>query len=341
MARHIHALSVEQAQAGHEVTILALDPEKSSSAYRTVPFTLSAARKEIASSDLVHLHGARVPLSAVCSLISLFSKVKVIYTPHCYYDRSSFANKAVKFLWDQIVERFIIRTSQAVILLNDDWVRYLKSKRLYIGNSVVIPNCISSERIFSLSKQLAPTELRTRGDLNIFYIGRLDPVKRIEDILYALTSDHLKLSVAHIVGGGVDRQRLEHIAMELGVQDRVLFYGRLDDEQAFAIAKACDVFVLPSAEEGLPTVLLEMILLGVPVVCTQIPGNLAITESVGIESTYEVGDVEGLVKLLTSSRQGLSEATTEKVVEIFTWERRAKDILSLYCESLKGPTYAG
>jgi glycosyltransferase involved in cell wall biosynthesis len=60
-----------------------------------------------------------------------------------------------------------------------------------------------------------------------------------------------------IVGPGDDRPRLEAMAQELKVTDRVRFAGRVSDEELQSYLAACDLFVLPSTGEGFGIVYLE------------------------------------------------------------------------------------
>ncbi|MEX1020136.1 MAG: glycosyltransferase [Litorilinea sp.] len=110
-------------------------------------------------------------------------------------------------------------------------------------------------------------------------VGRLLPKKGIDLLLRALAQvpagpvppPHL-----NIVGDGPQRARLEHLAHELGLSDRVHFLGWLAPAQVAAQMAAAHVFVLASRSdpttgetEGSPTVLLEAQASGLPVLSTR------------------------------------------------------------------------
>jgi glycosyltransferase involved in cell wall biosynthesis len=75
------------------------------------------------------------------------------------------------------------------------------------------------------------------------------------------------------VGGGRDQLALEQMAMELGIRDRVAFVGFVDNPASYL--KRARVFALSSSWEGLPTVVIEALALGCPVVATNCPSGPA------------------------------------------------------------------
>jgi len=74
-----------------------------------------------------------------------------------------------------------------------------------------------------------------------------------------------------VIGDGELRDELNRLTAELGIAERVVFTGARQDVEL--LLSLMDVFVLPSLWEGLPTVLMESMAAGVPVVATDIPGT--------------------------------------------------------------------
>jgi glycosyltransferase involved in cell wall biosynthesis len=66
------------------------------------------------------------------------------------------------------------------------------------------------------------------------------------------------------VGEGPDRKRLERLAVKEGVSGQVRFAGRVPDEELPAYYETCDLFALPSTEEGFGIVYLEAMSHGKP-----------------------------------------------------------------------------
>jgi glycosyltransferase involved in cell wall biosynthesis len=145
---------------------------------------------------------------------------------------------------------------------------------------VVIPNAIDAEDFGGEKSSESETDqikgsAETKGSdpfaagAVVGFIGRLDPIKRIVDLLdaVALLDSSVRLE---IFGEGSERTRLQAHVDGLGLQSRVTFRGAVARPQ-LALA-AIDLLVLPSDAEGFGLVLIEAMAAGTPVVATNVPG---------------------------------------------------------------------
>lgn len=96
------------------------------------------------------------------------------------------------------------------------------------------------------------------------YVGRLDPCKDLDFAFTAAAGALGERGRMLIVGDGPDRARLQGVAAGLGLADRTIWAGQMD-EPAEAYA-AMDVLVLPSLYESFGLVILEAMAAGVPVI---------------------------------------------------------------------------
>ena len=101
-------------------------------------------------------------------------------------------------------------------------------------------------------------------------VGRLEPEKRIEDILAALklVALHYPMIGLFIVGDGSERGRLERMARHLGLVDKVIFLGERPD--ARALMGSAQAFIQASAYEGYGRTLIEAALAKVPIITTDV-----------------------------------------------------------------------
>jgi glycosyltransferase involved in cell wall biosynthesis len=330
VARHIHGLATVAARAGLTVRVVApnIRPPQGDHGYEVRPCGFSGLWRQIGWADVVHVHGARNPIAAAAALIALAKGRRLVYTPHCYYDGGSLLNRALKHTWDLAFERLLLRRSAATVLLAPFWLDALKQRGLLVASPLIVPNCVLAASHLSQPARATPL----RGSPALLSLGRLDAVKRLDDAIAALRQRRLAAAVLHVVGTGPDRARLEAAARSAGVAERVMFYGFVPDEQVAAMAAAADCFVMTSGQEGGPTVLIEMMLMGRPVVASDIPGNRAILAAAGWEAgLYEMGDVAGLARTIGHVLAAPPAAeVTARARDHFTWEPRMSEIVGLY-----------
>src|SRR5262249_10915398 len=108
----------------------------------------------------------------------------------------------------------------------------------------VIPYGIRLER-FAAPRDAIAEVRRQYGPRIILAVGRLIYYKGFDYLLRAMPLINGKLI---LIGDGPLRARLERNAADLGVRERVIFAGELDNSELAPYYHAADVFVLPSVE---------------------------------------------------------------------------------------------
>jgi len=143
-----------------------------------------------------------------------------------------------------------------------------------------------------------------------------------------------------IVGDGPERLTLQTQAKSIGVEDRVCFLGAQPAIEH--IYPVFDLFVSSSRVEGLPTVLLESIASGVPVIATDIPGTREIIEDNVTGLLVPPENPEALANALLQALQSpwkmelLATAALQKVKQRFTIESITKQYTSLFYHLMAG-----
>ncbi len=158
---------------------------------------------------------------------------------------------------------------------------------------------------FARFAQADGTSIRTRylqGPFAemVLFVGRLAPEKDVPTLLRAVPSLAQSRPAARIiiVGRGQEEAKLREMAAELNLGERVVFVGAVSGEELPAYFHACDVFVLPSIYEGVPTVLIEAAASGKPVVSTRTRNvdDVVVHEQTGL--TVPAGDPAALSEAL-------------------------------------------
>ena len=142
---------------------------------------------------------------------------------------------------------------------------------------VVIPNAVDVDLLAAIAPErdafLAGAH-RAEMATRVGYLGRLDPVKRVDVLIRAmrqLCGTHLTHYRLHVFGDGPLRGKLELLARsELDPQMEFVFHGAV--ASPVEALKQVDILVLPSEAEGFGLVLIEAMAAGVPVVATDVAG---------------------------------------------------------------------
>jgi glycosyltransferase involved in cell wall biosynthesis len=102
--------------------------------------------------------------------------------------------------------------------------------------------------------------------------GRLEPEKRIEDILvaFARLKDHYSSIGLMIVGEGREERRLKHWAEVLGISSQVIFLGERSDIEAWGLLQNAHAYIQACAYEGYGRGLVEAALSNIPIITTDV-----------------------------------------------------------------------
>ena len=179
-------------------------------------------------------------------------------------------------IWQRPLEMITARMADRVIACSDaSRADYMAWARIPPRKIVTVRNGIDPARL----RRPTDAELRAvRAGLNLTgrplvgIVGRLSREKDHRMFLEAmrLVREAVPSVAALVIGTGHERRRLEKESERLGLAGVVTFLGARTDVEA--LMASLDVLVLTSRSEGLPIVLLEGQVLGVPVVTTDAGG---------------------------------------------------------------------
>lgn len=216
----------------------------------------------------------------------------------------------------------------------------VEEARVDPGRVSVIPDPALTDAEFA---SLAAIERRPcpRDGALLLGVGRLVGQKNFVLLLRAFAAYAPRQDRLLIAGEGPERPRLERLAAGLGIASRVTLAGHCDDVPA--LLREADVFVLSSAYEGVPAVIVEALAAGMPIVATNCSGSIAWLTGFGRDAIVVAsGDVEGLGRALRNVRdrppptaEGRSRAAR------FTLERGAESYLAMFAMVLEQPRFGG
>ncbi|WPO78666.1 N-acetyl-alpha-D-glucosaminyl L-malate synthase BshA [Flavobacterium sp. KACC 22761] len=176
--------------------------------------------------------------------------------------------------------------------LKDDTLKLFKIK-----NKIrVIPNFIELDKV--VKDPDAPCHRYVMAKENeriITHISNFRKVKRIPDIIKIFYNIQKEMPAKlMMVGDGPEKEKAEVLCMELGIYDKVIFFG--NSNEIDKILCMTDLFLLPSETESFGLAALEAMALGVPVISSN-SGGLPEVNFDGVSGYLSnVGDVEQMAE---------------------------------------------
>jgi len=161
---------------------------------------------------------------------------------------------------------WLYRRADMVIAVSRGVAGDLRSLGIPDDQIRVIHNPVDRDRLHHLAG-VGPVLPGLDGAPYVIALGRLTAAKDYPTLLRAYAAS--KLHHSHrlvIVGEGEERDELERLVFELGITERVLLAGALDNP--FRVLAGAALLILSSRWEGYPNVLLEALALNVPVLAT-------------------------------------------------------------------------
>jgi len=193
-----------------------------------------------------------------------------------------------------------------------------------IYNPVVTPDLIEKAKESLENPWFAPGEPPV-----ILSVGRLTKAKDHPTLIRAFARVRREHSARlMILGEGEDRPKLEALIRELDLEEDVSLPGFVDNPYAY-MARA-SVFVLSSAWEGLPSVLIEAMAVGTPVVSTDCPsGPAEILEGGQWGRLVPVGDVEEMAAAIIATLNDPNHPDVSKRAQHFGVEKSVQAYLDV------------
>jgi glycosyltransferase involved in cell wall biosynthesis len=240
---------------------------------------------------IVHIHSASkasfLRKSFVILICRLFGK-KVVYHLHggkfhIFYQKAGITRRYI---------RYIIESCDAVICLSDHWRDYLQST-FKIKRLEVVKNVIEAAPASDIGVN------RNGGPLRLLFLGMITEGKGIFDLLDVLkvNSDTLNGRVTLTVGGNGDVEGLKRAMQSFG-KGEIEFAGWVNGEKKKELLANCDIYILPSYNEGLPMSILEAMTFGKPIISTPVGGIPEVVKPGFNGWLFKPGDREALTKII-------------------------------------------
>ncbi|MCA9033679.1 MAG: glycosyltransferase [Planctomycetaceae bacterium] len=270
---------------------------------------------------------AYVRLPAVCP-----PRARVIVCERCV--------DSWKSAWQLKIDRWMLGRTWAMTANSRGVADFYMSIGVPVNFITVIPNGMPRPKQPvdpAAERQKARQTLGLRSDDRVVgFVGRLARQKRLQDLIWSfqLLRQTITNGKLVLIGDGPERVALEELAINLDCRHLIHFAGHRSD--AYQLAAAFDVFVLPSEFEGMSNSLMEAMSLRLPVVASDIAPNQELIQHETTGLLYPVGksaDLTMAMKRLFDDMnlaEKLADAGQQKITESHCVEHMVARHCQLY-----------
>jgi glycosyltransferase involved in cell wall biosynthesis len=292
---YVSSLARNLAKMGNEVTVYCADrPLLSGTTYDQnvkvvrmktpltfygTPLACFPASFSTAKFDIIHCNFPNPYFTAFSAAVSKIKGTPAILTWH--NDLPAVTEPASLLVGlNNIFSTAYLAPYSRIIATTHIYAKTSKILRYHASKVVVIPNGVDTNRFSpKVDPETVIERYKLRGYKIMIFVGALTTwhtYKGLEELLEAFaivkkSCEKLKLLV---VGGGNMLTHYQQFALNLGLGDRVVFTGKVDDETLPKCYAASDFAVLPSRDlsEGFGLVLLEAMASGKTVIGSEVGG---------------------------------------------------------------------
>lgn len=213
-------------------------------------------------ADVVHLTAVYSPPTMPALLFSKLMGKPVMWSTRGALQRwDGSTRRGVKAIWDRVCN-LLCEPGRVELHVTSEEEQRDSALIINRANATVIPNGIDLPTLNGNRRS------RTSG-LNLLFLGRLHPIKGIENLLQALanTDKSVELSICGEGDAGYVRD-LRTLASSLSLSNRVEFLGRVDGQAKEDQFQKADLCIVPSFKENFCLVVAESLARGVPVIAS-------------------------------------------------------------------------
>lgn len=304
---------------------------------KTIPLIRSLIKS--GKYDFVHCH---TETGGILTRIACFGlrETSVLYTPHgmSFYKGSSFKSQLVY----RPIERYICKGMKKVLTMNSEEFstvsKWNKDKVVFVHGAGVDIVPVQSSSVSRTEKltELGLDPLRK----TVLSIGELNDNKNHKTVIDAISLMDESIRPQYLICGvGVLSDELIQYAENKGVCKNIFLAGYRYDIPD--IVNVCDIFAFPSFHEGLSAALIQAMAAGLPVVCSEIRGNVDLIDEGRGGYLVRPDDFKAfrdcLTRLLGSPEKCVKfgEYNRNKV-KVCSVENVTEELISIYSEFVGG-----
>lgn len=217
--------------------------------------------------DILHLNSSKMGLFG--SLVGRMCGIKkIIFTAHGWPFNE---NRPLYQKWIfRLLGIFTVLLTHRTIVVSQNVLNSLRAPKFISKKMKCIYTGIETPKLYESGLFFEKLALKKTQGVHIVSVGELHTNKGLDRALIALAKcKHLKWTY-HIIGVGEKTNYLEKLAEQLGLTDRIIFHGFI--ENASLYLNSFDLFLFPSRTEALGYVAIEALFSKLPIIASKIGG---------------------------------------------------------------------
>ena len=282
--------------------------------------------------DLIHAH-APLPCGHAAMLLSHELGLPYVVSVHGLDAYATAQVRGRAGQWCRRICQRVYRSSRRVICVSEKVREQVLAGTAGGCRTSVVYNGVNPE-MFSLAEE-SPSQ-----QLSVLSVGNLIPIKGHDELVRAIASlspEFPELTL-EIIGSGEELSRLQALARERGIANRIHFLGRQTRNQVAEAMRRCTLFALPSRFEGLGCVYLEAMSAGKPVIGCRGQGIAEIIQHgtngflVGAQNEKELALAIAMLLRDGRLRARLGASARDTILDRLTLTQQAESLSRIYRE---------
>lgn len=285
--------------------------------------------------DIYHTNGMWMHINHMTCAIARKRHKPYVITPHgmLYPEalvRSAWKKRPLRALW---FDRDV-REASCVHVTCADEMKYIRNLG-YRGPVALIGNPVAAP--WYAADIFSARLCRVEPLWGVAFLGRLHPIKKVENLLYGVAQcAHAGVRVFVVGTGDSGYERFLHSEVErLGIANRVDFLGFLSGRDKFEQLARVDALFVPSDMENFGMIVPEALIVGTPVMASLgTPWEALNTERCGWWCDNSPESIANVINELYSmsncERQAMGRRGRDYILHMFAADKVAGQMLALY-----------
>ena len=289
--------------------------------------------------DIIHFHGYGLPLIVYGAIICGFLKTPYVFTIHGFpmTPENNFISRTLWRIYEQTIMKATLQKAEKITCISK-WLKENKRLKPYAEKTIVIYNGINTKKLQNATKNSEHPTLHEKYSLTkntkiLCSVGRISEMKGFHLVIKTIPK-LLKIypSCYYLIIGEDDgyKKNLMELADKIGVKNRVIFTGYIDEQTKLRYVKESDAYIVPSLWEPFGLTALEGLALKKIVITTGAGGLKEFLTGSRNVLFFDKKNNESLKDAIIKVLDGIKKYEEDNFLENFNWKNIVNQYLKVY-----------